>query len=565
MYKVHIGDRNYGTHEYINQLSMVQEKLPIDPISLKLFHNDVIEYDGIKTKVLVSSLRSAKHISGVLVLSDNISYGRQNKNKKYYRCLPDDSRLPSFLIPLNIKSCDFSKKPVNEYVIFKFESWDGKHPIGSMINKIGGVDKLANFYEYQLYCKSLNSSITTFMKDAIKSYKSRTEDEYTDIIMQRFPKIEDRRDYNIFSIDPDTSTDFDDAISIQKHSDYTEFSIYISNVAIWMEILDLWDSFSQRVATIYLPDRKRPMLPTILSDCLCSLQENQNRFAIVLDLHIKDGRVTNSKYSNCLIKVNKNYRYEEEILLSNADYKSAFNILREIAPNYKYIGKIKNSHDVVAYTMILFNWWTGQKMMSYENGIYRSLILNPNIDVPDTLPDDVQMFVRVWNSSAGQYIPYQTDMKHDVLKVDAYIHMTSPIRRLIDLLNIIQFQKNLNMLELSDKCSEFYDQWFDRIEYINTTMRAIRKVQSDCALLAQCMTNPTLLTETYIGYVYDKIYRNDNMYQYIVYLPQFKLNTRVALKENLNNYSRINFKLFMFMEKANFKHKIRLQYISEAS
>ena len=30
--------------------------------------------------------------------------------------------------------------------------------------------------------------------------------------------------------------------------------------------LNIWESFSRRVSTIYLPDRKRPMLPTILSD-----------------------------------------------------------------------------------------------------------------------------------------------------------------------------------------------------------------------------------------------------------------------------------------------------------
>ena len=229
------------------------------------------------------------------------------------------------------------------------------------------------------------------------------------------------------------------------------------------------------------------------------------------------------------------------------------------------MGKIKNSHDVVAYAMILFNWWTGQRMMSYQNGIYRSLILNPDIEIPNSLPDDVQMFVRIWNSSAGQYVPYKSDMKHDVLKVDAYIHMSSPIRRLIDLLNIIQFQKNLDMIELSDRCTAFYEKWFISLEYINTTMRAIRKVQSDCALLAQCTSDPDILTETYVGYVYDKIYRNDNMYQYIVYLPHFKLNTRVALKEDISNYTPVNFKLFMFMEKANFKHKIRLQYISKVA
>ena len=63
-----------------------------------------------------------------------------------------------------------------------------------------------------------------------------------------------------------------------------ELEQYISNVVFWMEILDLWESFDDRIATIYLPDRKRPMLPTILSDALCSLQENRIRFAFTLDI-----------------------------------------------------------------------------------------------------------------------------------------------------------------------------------------------------------------------------------------------------------------------------------------
>jgi len=31
--------------------------------------------------------------------------------------------------------------------------------------------------------------------------------------------------------------------------------------------------------------------------------------------------------------------------------------------------------------------------------------------------------------------------------------------------------------------SQFYDKWTSRLEYINTTMRAIRKIQTDCSLL----------------------------------------------------------------------------------
>ena len=34
------------------------------------------------------------------------------------------------------------------------------------------------------------------------------------------------------------------------------------------------------------------------------------------------------------------------------------------------------------------------------------------------------------------------ELKHEILNMDNYIHMTSPIRRLVDLLNMIRFQQN---------------------------------------------------------------------------------------------------------------------------
>ena len=96
--------------------------------------------------------------------------------------------------------------------------------------------------------------------------------------MSTYENIEDRLDYNVISIDPVNSKDFDDAMSIQIINDNKYIiSIYISNVSIWLDALGLWESFSERISTIYLPDRKRPMLPTCLADCLCSLIENLRR------------------------------------------------------------------------------------------------------------------------------------------------------------------------------------------------------------------------------------------------------------------------------------------------
>jgi exoribonuclease R len=64
------------------------------------------------------------------------------------------------------------------------------------------------------------------------------------------------------------------------------------------------------------------MLPTILSDCLCSLQENKNRIAFVLDLVIENDTIVSFHFSNCIICVNKNYIYESDTLLKMPDYLS---------------------------------------------------------------------------------------------------------------------------------------------------------------------------------------------------------------------------------------------------
>ena len=48
-----------------------------------------------------------------------------------------------------------------------------------------------------------------------------------------------------------------------------------------------------------------------------------------------------------------------------------------------------------------------------------------------------------WNNVTGQYINYNEDenMEHDIMELKSYIHITSPIRRLVDLLNQTIFLK----------------------------------------------------------------------------------------------------------------------------
>lgn len=569
-YKLLVNDRNYISWSIVDSIYFKEVQLNVHPVQEKLFTNDFFQLNSERKPVIVHSSVRSSTIPGVLILHGNKTYGRKN-GKLLYKCIPDDMRLPPFLIPYEMKQIGFLKVFVNKYVTFSYTDWNEKHPHGVLTQTIGPVDVLDNFYEYQLYCKSLNASIQKFQKDANRSLQANSHETFIQSILAKYPCIENRtQHWNIFSIDPAKSLDFDDAFSIKLLDDgVQQLSIYISNVTIWMDVLNLWESFSRRISTIYLPDRKRPMLPTILSDCLCSLQAGNTRVALVMDIFFKDD-VIKIQYSNCAIKVAKNYVYEEPTLLQNPDYLSLLNSVKLLSKKYKYIHNIKDSHDLVCYLMIFMNYHCAKSMIHNKNGVFRSTIIHREFAPPTHLPEDVIKFIKIWNSGAsGQYINGQelqdskndATIRHDLLELDAYIHITSPIRRLVDLLNIIQLQKNNQLIILSEKADAFYNKWLGDLEYINATMRSIKKVQIDCNLLDLCCNNPDIMAKEYTGYVFDKINRNDQLYQFLVFLPELKLTSRIVCRENFENYENKKFKLYLFNDEESFKKKIRLHLI----
>ena len=583
-YKIHVNDQHYKSWEIFEVTKFIKVNLDINPLENKLFTNDVFKIEqNNKITILHSSIRSGPAMPGVLILDGNKTYGRQHRleagktyttkraqmagGKHLYKCIPDDTRLPSFLVPYEIKSMGFSKVFTNLYVTINFEEWEDKHPRAKLDNVIGPVDILDNFYEYQLYCKSLNASIQKFQKETSKSIESKTHEGIIDIIKTKIPNIEDRTNqsfWNVITIDPLNSVDYDDGFSIiELDNGVKQLSIYISNVTIWMDILNLWNSFSRRISTIYLPDKKRPMLPTILSDCLCSLQENVRRVAFVMDIFIKNNEIIDTKFCNAIIKVSNNYVYEEPKLLGDQKYHNILDVAQELSKKYKYINNVRNSHELVCYLMILMNYHCARQLIKHKTGIFRSTIIKREFSVPDTLPEDVGKYIKIWNSASGQYIDGAEiiDTRHEILDMDAYIHITSPIRRLVDLLNMIKFQTVIGINNLSENANKFYEKWLNEIDYINTTMRSIRKVQCDCSLLDLCHNNPEVMQKEYDGYLFDKINRNDGLYQYVVFLPELKLSSRITWREDVDNFISKKFKLFIFNDEEKFKKKIRLHLL----
>jgi len=224
--------------------------------------------------------------------------------------------------------------------------------------------------------------------------------------------------------------------------------------------------------------------------------------------------------------------------------------------------------------MILMNHFSAKELLTYHVGIFRSTIVRTTTTEEAHLSPDIKKFVSIWNSEGSHYIDVSLNektlnekddsdsgsnfLKHSDLGLDAYVHITSPIRRIVDLLNIIQLQKVLNLTILSEKATQFLDSWLQKLDYINVTTRAIKRIQNDCTLLDTCFNNPAILERLHDGYCFDKIVRADGLYQYIVYLHELKLTTRVTIRESIENFEKRQWKLFVFNNEAKSKRKIRL-------
>jgi exoribonuclease R len=79
---------------------------------------------------------------------------------------------------------------------------------------------------------------------------------------------EDLRHLDIFSIDPETARDLDDALHVRKlKENLFEVGVHIADVSHFVKINSRTDKEAkERTTSIYLPHRVIPMLPRILCE-----------------------------------------------------------------------------------------------------------------------------------------------------------------------------------------------------------------------------------------------------------------------------------------------------------
>lgn len=91
----------------------------------------------------------------------------------------------------------------------------------------------------------------------------------------------DYRNHRIFTIDPTTAKDLDDALHITElPNGLIEIGVHIADVSFFVRPNTAVDDEAvRRATTVYLVDRSIPMLPRPLCEVACSLNENVERLA----------------------------------------------------------------------------------------------------------------------------------------------------------------------------------------------------------------------------------------------------------------------------------------------
>jgi len=297
-----------------------------------------------------------------------------------------------------------------------------------------------------------------------EGFPKRVLEEARRIIEEPFfdDGFEDLTNLETYAIDDETTEDVDDAISIWESPEGLMIGVHIADVADFIPKWSLLDEeAARRGETIYLPEGHVHMFPPELIKEKLSLFEGAPKYALSLlvlfdeRLGIKSYRFTKSKI---LVKKNLSYDKADEAFLKSSIGQKLIHIAQGLRkkrmeagafvlqlPDLKIrvvdggeieIKKINmntNAHVVVSELMVLMNWLSGRFFKEKGiPGIFRSQ-LEPVSEDARLLDENDPLFpLRAIKYLKPSRIGLSSE-PHFSLGVDAYVQITSPIRRYLDL------------------------------------------------------------------------------------------------------------------------------------
>ncbi len=198
-------------------------------------------------------------------------------------------------------------------VVVRLLEWKSRHlnPEGEIVEVLGRSDDpsiwgVGILRKFDL-CEEFPDAANQEAADALPPDESGEE------LLRR----EDCREQWVLTIDPDDARDFDDAIFVERRGDVWHATVHIADVSHYVRPGSALDKEAlRRGNSVYLVDRVIPMLPERLSNDLCSLRPDEERFAFSCFLEFNcAGLMKRARFARTIIRSRVRLSYKEAFAL----------------------------------------------------------------------------------------------------------------------------------------------------------------------------------------------------------------------------------------------------------
>ena len=257
--------------------------------------------------------------------------GRIEKRGTQFVVIPDARELEGR--PIIVNDAEAKYASVDDKVVFEITDFpEGDHLGEGVIVRVLGaagepdIETQATIAAYNLPDREFPEACVEQAREATRQF---------DEAVERFRKGEQlpgRLDLTgefVTTIDPPDAKDYDDAISIKRLPENDgggwELAVHIADVGHFIPTGSPLDvEASKRGNSVYLPRLVIPMLPEVLSNGICSLQEGVERFAKTAYIRFdKKAHVIGRGVASTIIKSRKRMTYLEAQALIDGNEEEA--------------------------------------------------------------------------------------------------------------------------------------------------------------------------------------------------------------------------------------------------
>ena len=440
----------------------------------------------------------------------------------------------------------------NELFLVELKNWDRSY-------KEKFIAQIDNIVKYIKGKKKLNFKL---IQDIKIKYDLRTDESFfnflldkkvfslTELIEEKFDlksaiisknkysdSYENSELIDAFTIDDESTYDYDDAFTVKKFDNYHEIYVHITNFSNLVPFESFEDLEARsRVQTIYSPIKNYNLYnDEILEQISLKEKTKRNVISIIfkIDLNLE---ILSFKISKNIANITKNYSYREVdshlkknsdfILLNdftskvkqtrilNADFDE-FNKDISIFLNSNNSLEVKvnnyNSYQIVSELMILTNSKIAQFMKDNEiPSIFRNQEVSNNLIIDSIDNENSFKFFR----NVSPLIISTKSSSHHGLGLDSYVQFTSPIRRYHD--SILMRQVNFYL----ENNRSLFDE-----EFLKKTLQSL---SSNFEMSKNCSKN--LYKFWVLKYLKENKIFNQTVYvylelkkKYIIYFNKFNI------------------------------------------